>query len=353
MYYINENLIGLERIAYQDNRQDFLRLDLNENPGGLPQEFIRKTLAEITPDFISQYPETKEFKTCLAEFLKVEEDNICLVNGSSEGIRHIIEAYTSPGGRIIGVTPSYAMYEVYAKMYGRKFLTVPYEKDLTIDVKKILQLIDQKVQLLILLNPNNPIGNVYTEEEFEQILKKAKQQEVTVLIDEAYMYFYPRSFMDAAIRYDHVFVTRTFSKLFSLGGCRLGYVIGQKQEIKMIQNLCTPHNTNAFAMRFAQRIMETDGMLDEMISRQLEGKKYLINSLIMQGYKIYAGEGNFIFLKPKHADTNLLVQRMKNEKKILIKTYDGIGVLGKCLRVTTGEKKFMECFLDALAALDH
>lgn len=44
----------------------------------------------------------------------MNNDNICLVNGSSEGIRHIIEAFSAPGGKIVGVVPSYAMYQVYA-----------------------------------------------------------------------------------------------------------------------------------------------------------------------------------------------------------------------------------------------
>lgn len=97
MYYTNPNLINLERIVYQNNRKDYLRLDLNENPGGIEEEFVRKVLDGITPDFISQYPETQEFIDCLANFLNVTENNLCLVNGSSEGIRHIIEAFTSEG----------------------------------------------------------------------------------------------------------------------------------------------------------------------------------------------------------------------------------------------------------------
>lgn len=61
MYYTNKEIIDLVRVFDQNERKGFLRLDLNENPGGLPEEFIKKTLEEITPDFISQYPETKHF----------------------------------------------------------------------------------------------------------------------------------------------------------------------------------------------------------------------------------------------------------------------------------------------------
>lgn len=166
MYYVNQNLVDLHRIVYQNNRKEYLRLDLNENPGGLPQEFIDEVLNDITPKFVSQYPETLEFENCLAKFLNVNNDNLCLVNGSSEGIRHIIEAFSAPGGKIVGVVPSYAMYQVYAQMYGREFIQVKYNDDLTISADTIIDALSEDVDLLVLLNPNNPVGNAYSNEEF-------------------------------------------------------------------------------------------------------------------------------------------------------------------------------------------
>ena len=61
MYYLNENIKDLVRIFDQNERKDFLRLDLNENPGGLSEEFIEGVLKEVTPQFIAQYPETRRF----------------------------------------------------------------------------------------------------------------------------------------------------------------------------------------------------------------------------------------------------------------------------------------------------
>ena len=351
MYYVNDNIENLDRIFDQHKREGYLRLDLNENPGGLPQEFIHKILAEITPEFVSQYPETLEFTQMLAEFHDTDIEHICLVNGSSEGIRYIIQAFTSPGGKIVGVTPTYAMFEVYSKMYGREFVPVKYTDDLQMPVERIIEQLTPDVELLILLNPNNPMGNVYTQEEMDSLIKAAQENEITVLIDEAYMYFYPHSFIDYALKGEHVFITRTFSKLFSLAGCRLGYVVGWPEGIKLVQKLCTPHNVNAFAMKFAKAILETEGMLDELIALQKEGKQYLIDTLMEKGYEVNAKEGNFIFIQPK-TDAEILVSRMKEEKNILIKTYAGIGNLGKCLRVTTGEKQYMERFIEALVELD-
>ncbi len=350
MYYVNQNVKDLKRIFDQNSRKEYLRLDLNENPGGLSQSFIDQTLSEITPRFLSEYPETLEFSEKLAEFLGISKENICLVNGSSEGIRYIIEAFTEPGGNIVGVTPTYAMFEVYSKMYGRNFIPVSYTDDLKMPAERIIDKLDENVQLLILVNPNNPVGNTYTEEEFEMILSSAKESEITVLIDEAYHYFYPKTFMKYALNNRHVMVTRTFSKLFSLAGARLGYVVGCPEEIEVVQKLCTPHNVNAFAELFAQRIIETPGMINGLISKHNEGRNYLKKKLSEYGYDYEGDYGNFIFIKP-NTDATELVEKMKNAS-ILIKEYDGVGKLGKCIRVTTGEKKYMKLFLDALIKLD-
>lgn len=88
-------------------------------------------------------------------------------------------------------------------------------------------------------------------------------------------------------------------------------------------------------------------MIDELIRVQKEGKDYLIKSLSEKGYTFNAKEGNFIFIKPK-TDAQRLVERMKSEEGILIKTYFGIGALGNCLRIMTGGIKPMKRFTEAL-----
>lgn len=352
MYYLNKNLVDLVRIFDQNERKDYLRLDLNENPGGLPQEFINEVLKDVDSRFVSEYPETLEFSQKLAKYLGTEISKICLTNGSSEAIRQVIEAFTSENGKIVGVTPSYFMFQIYAQMYGRQFIPVEYTEDLQMPVENIISKLTDDVQLLILLNPNNPMGNTYTDEEFAQIIKVADEKQINVLVDEAYNGFYSKSFINYALTRDHIFVTRTFSKLFSLAGCRLGYVVGWADGIKMVQKLSTPHNTNAFAMAFAQKIIETDGMIDKLINLHKEGKDYLIKSLEDNDYTVNAKEGNFIFIKPRVKDADEIVKLMKEKYKILIKSYSGIGSLGKALRVTTGEKKYMQQFFDALISID-
>ena len=351
MYYLDPKIKELHRIFDQNERKDFLRLDLNENPGGLPQYFINQVLADITPQFISQYPETSQFAETLAKYLNTDTANLCLVNGSAEGIRYIIQAFTSPNGKIVGVVPSYFMFQVYSEMYGRNFVKIPYDRDLSMNVDNIIKEITPDTQLLILLNPNNPMGNTYSDDEFERIMEAVKTNQVTVLIDEAYHYFYPHTFMDYALKNDHVFVTRTFSKLFSMAGCRLGYVAGWREGIKMVQKMCTPHNTNAFALKFAEEVLKRPDLIELLISNFKGGRDWLMSTLDSNGYEHKGEAGNFIFIKTK-TDAEIIVRRMKEEKKILIKSYPDVGNFGTCLRVTIGEKKYMQRFWDALVELD-
>lgn len=352
MYYLNENIKELVRVFDQNERKEYLRLDLNENPGGLPQEFINETLKSVTPQFVAQYPETLHFTEVLASHIGTDISHLCITNGSAEAIRYVIQAFTSPKGRIVGVVPSYFMFQVYSEMYGRDFVKVPYNEDLTISIDNIIKELTDDTQMLILLNPNNPMGNVYSDEEFEKMFKICQEKEITLLVDEAYHYFYPKTFIKYALNNRRVLVTRTFSKLFSMAGCRLGYVCGHPEDIKYVQKYCTPHNTNAFAMLIAEKVITTPGVLENLIDKFNEGRTYLIDSLDKNGYRHKGEAGNFIFIESK-SDAGTIVHRMKEEKKILIKVYPNVGEFGDCLRVSIGEKKYMKLFIDALLELDR
>ena len=85
------------------------------------------------------------------------------------------------------------MFQVYSEMYDREFIKVPYNEDLTMDVDNIIKEMTDDTQLLILLNPNNPMGNVYSDNEFEMLFNECQKKEITLLVDEAYHYFYPKT----------------------------------------------------------------------------------------------------------------------------------------------------------------
>lgn len=353
MYYQSETLENLDRIFDQNRRQDYLRLDLNENPQGLPGEFVERVLSGITPGMVAQYPETASFSRSLADSLGTDPSRLCLTNGSAEAIRYIFQAFTAPGGRIVGVVPSYFMFQVYSRMYDRVFVPVTYgEEDLRMDVARILDALTADTQLLILMNPNNPVGNTYSREELEQVIGVCRDRQITLLIDEAYYGFCRDSFLEYALKGKHIFVTRSFSKLFSMAGCRLGYAAGWPEGIRLVQKLCTPHNVNVFALAFAEAILKEPGLLRRLTEEYQAGRALLIRELDARGYPHLGKAGNFLFIRPR-TDAHRLVQRMKQEKKILTKAYDGLGSWGTCLRVTVAAPSCMERFLEALWQLDR
>lgn len=348
--YINPDVKELHRIFDQNSRDGYLRVDLNENPGGLPEDFIDEVLADVSPEFLSKYPETRAFQEQLAEFIGTVPEEICLTNGSAEGIRHIIEAFTRPGGEIVSVAPSYAMYEVYSKMYGRKHIPVFYKEGFKVSAEDICAAVGDETDLVVVLNPNNPVGDVHSDDDMQMIIDCAGKHDAAVLIDEAYYYFYPKSFIKFALQNDGVLLTRTFSKLFSLAGCRLGYVVGRADSVNLVQKLCTPHNVNAFGIKFASAIMSKDGMIDSMVARQLEGKKCLADAMRDRGYNVNALEGNFIFIETKTPAAEV-TKKLKEDKKILVKHY-GNEMLNKYIRVTTGEKAIMQHVAAAIEEVD-
>ena len=349
MFYINEDVKNLNRKFDQNSRDGYLRMDLNENPVGLSQDFINKVLSDVTPELVAKYPETEGFQKYLAQYIGVQPEQICLTNGSAEAIRHIFEAYSQPGGKIVSVAPSYAMYEIFAKMYGRIHVPVKYKDEFKVDIEDILAAIDDDVDIVVLLNPNNPVGDVHSEDDVRRVIEKAQKHEATVLIDEAYFYFHPETFIKFALENEHVLLTRTFSKVFSLAGCRLGYCVGNAKDIELVQKLCTPHNVNMFGLKFAYEIMNTPGMVEELVRVQLEGKNHLINTLREKGYNVANSEGNFVFIETK-TDAQSVQLKLK-ERKILVKHYPN-SEYSKFIRVSIGEKAVIDKFLTVFYDVD-
>ena len=80
--YVKECVKDILRIGGRQGRLDFLRLDMNENPEGLPAELVDRVKAQLTPEFFAAYPEPERFLGILADYLGVGRENLCVTNGS-------------------------------------------------------------------------------------------------------------------------------------------------------------------------------------------------------------------------------------------------------------------------------
>lgn len=351
MYYINENIKNTKRIFPQQGRYAYKRYDMNENPEGLPKAFVDSVLKEITPEFLSVYPEPDRFLNKYASFVGVSYDNVLTTNGSDTAIRYLLETFGETKKEVVTVSPSFEMYGVNCNILGLKHVPVSYEKDLTINIENILRAITSDTRVVVLLNPNNPIGNVYTREEAEQVIIKAQQVGAIVIIDEAYHYFYRHTFLDFIERYDNVVILRTFSKLFSLAACRLGVILGNPALISYVKNARLTFDVNAVALLFGERILERPELIEHLIKRQEEGKSYTLNRLKECGYEYRDCKGNFIFIKPLH-DARTIAKKLREEKKVLVHAY-GNPLLKDYIRVSVGSIDAMKIFLSAFFEVDR
>lgn len=350
MYYVNENIKNTERVFPQQGRYGYKRYDMNENPEGLPKEFVESVVKEITPEFLSIYPEPDRFLNKYAMFIGAQYVNVLATNGSDMAIRYILETFGEKGKDVITVTPSFEMYWVNCCILGLNHIPISYEDDLSMNVDKILNAITSNTRIIVLLNPNNPVGNVYSEEELNSIIRKAKSVGAIVLIDEAYHYFYPSTFLKHALNEENIIVLRTFSKLFSIAACRLGVIISNPDIIHYIKNAKLTFDVNSVALLFGEKILDNPRLISNLVTIEKEGREFALNSLKQKGYECKDCNGNFIFIKPKH-DARSIAKKLENEKKVLVHPYNNT-LLKEFIRVSTGSMQAMQLFLDAFYEVD-
>lgn len=351
MIHVNKNIKNTVRVFPEQGRYEYYRYDMNENPEGLPKEFVDSVLKNITPEFLSVYPEPDRFLKKYAEFIDMSFENVTATNGSDMAIRYLLETFGERGKSVVTVSPSFEMYWVNCSILGYNHVPVAYEKDFTIKIENILAAVNEETRIIVLLNPNNPIGNVYTEKELQKVITKAKSVGAVVIIDEAYHYFYPNTFLKYALNEENVVLLRTFSKLFSIAACRLGVVISNPQIIHYVKNAKLTFDANAIALLFAERILDHPEMIEQLIETEKEGKAYTLAELTKHGYETRDCRGNFIFVTPKHQAIEV-AQKLETEKKILVKSY-GNEMLKKYLRISVGSKDAMERFLTAFFEIDE
>ena len=350
MYYVNKNVKELYRVKFHDERSGVLRLDMNENPEGLPSAFVEEVKKKITPEFLATYPEKDRLISLLAEHNQIMPENISVTAGSDEGMRLIFQCFGEEGKTLLTVTPTFEMYDVYAKMFGMEHVLVEYNEDYSLSVERVLNEINETTGLVILLNPNSPIGSCWTESEARAVIEKAAKAEALVVVDEAYHYFYEGTFLPLLKEYDNLLVLRTFSKLFSCAGLRIGYVAGEAQLIHYIENAESTFNVNNVAVLFAEELMKHPEICKGLVESEKAGRQWLTKTLTDAGYPVISKEGSYVLFRPKRISKEIVAELKK--RGVWTRDYSR-GILAGWLRVSTGSVECMNRFWKEFVEIEN
>ena len=298
MVQIKHHLRNLYRTKQiEKSRRNSLRLDMNESVSGLPEDFVKKALNDVDPEFISIYPEYEKFQRRLAAHNNLDSANICLSNGSDAAIKYIYDAYISSGDKVLLTDPTFAMYPVYCRMFNAQVVNVSYKQDLSFSTDDFLDKISRDIKLAVIVNPNNPTGTAVEQDELIAVIEKAADSNVLIIIDEAYFYFYPKSVMKKVKIYENLIVLRTFSKLCGMASLRLGYAAACPEIIENLTKVKPTYDVNGLAVLLADRMLGNPRIIKNLMQETADGKKYLANKLSEKGISHREGCSNFILVK--------------------------------------------------------
>jgi histidinol-phosphate aminotransferase len=312
----------LSRVRSGTYRKTGAGLFLDRNERVIPfSEDVREELARrISKISLSQYPELVPFYQKLSSWLNISSESIYVTEGVSGAIKNLMETITSPGDNIVCPTPTFALYPVYSKMFQLEHRTVGYTKDYQLNLEHFLELVDDQTSIVFLPNPNMPISATVTLKQIATIAEHCEKHNTFLAIDEVYYPFGGPTAIGLIREYKNLFIMRSFSKAFGLAGIRIGYLLGNPEQIDYVSKTRTGYETNSVSIEIASFFIEQYHLIEEYIQQLKEGLAYLKSKLDDLELEYNGGNhGNFLYVELKDEELAQNIVYALREKKIYIR----------------------------------
>jgi histidinol-phosphate aminotransferase len=329
--------------ASAKSRLGQIRLDKNERADVHLSFFFNKLKKSITSDLISAYPEFDKIYKKLSKKLKISTDNIVFTAGSDQAIKNTFELFYKKNKEIITLDPTFAMVDIYCKIFRTKQIKVGYNKNLELRLKDIYEAINKNTSLIILANPNSPTGTVIVKNELIKIIKKARRCGAKVLLDEAYHEFSTYNFSSKIKDYNNLIIIRTFSKIFGLAGLRAGYVLSNKKIIKKYFAIKPMYEINSVAVKALELVLDSNKLINFYLKEMREGETFAKKFCKSNNFEFVKCHANFFHVNFKHDPTK--IQNYLLKKNILIKGGPGVENFEKYLRISFAKKSTISLIL--------
>lgn len=242
----------IDELRREKNLDKIVKLASNENPLGSSPKAVQAILSSL--DEIHRYTDPLNHKMTVAfsAKLKIQPEHIIFGHGTDSLLVDIINAFSVQGDELLTSSGTFIGIFVNVKKLGRSLKTVPM-KNYGYDLEAIQKAITDKTKIIYLANPNNPTGSMITIEEFKSFMDFVPDN-ILVILDEAY-YAYAEEFSEypdgLRYNYDNMVVTRTLSKIYGLGGMRIGFAVGPRRLIEALKKVRLPFEPNILSQEAA------------------------------------------------------------------------------------------------------
>ena len=314
-----------------------VKLSSNENPFG-PSAKAKDAFSRSIHQ-IHRYPSTDHLalRIAIADVHGLDAARVICGVGSDEIIHFLCQAYAGARDEVVFTEHGFLMYRISAMAAGATPVEVA-ERDRTTDVDAILRACNRRTKLVFIANPNNPTGTMISAAEVERLAAGLPPQAILVL-DGAYAEFVDGYDGGAALasRRDNVVMTRTFSKIYGLGGLRVGWGYGPKQIIDVLNRIRGPFNLSNTQLDVAEAAVRDQDYVTKCRGENARMRNWLALALGELGVPSDTSMANFIlarFANPEEAEAcdvflqgqGLIVRRVTSYK------------LPNCLRITIGDE---------------
>jgi len=281
-----------------------IRIASNENPLG-PGQHVLDTVVGKFPEagrypFNARQQEPELVKAVAAKF-GVGADQVSMGCGSGEVLINAVRAFTSSTKPLVTAWPTFENPQDTAKKIGTEVRAVALDQELRIDVDKMVEA-SKGAGLVFFCNPNNPTATVLGASKVADFVGRvrAASPDTVILIDEAYHDYVTdptyQSAMDIAIATPNVFVARTFSKAYGMAGMRIGYAVGAKEPIAVLNRYRMPYSISLPGIAAALTALGHQAHIDQERARNTDVRAFTVRAFDQMGIKTTDSQANFLFV---------------------------------------------------------
>lgn len=275
-----------------------LDFSVNINPFGIP-EAVKATLHKAVEN-CDRYPDIagEELKRAVSGMLEVPAEYLLFGNGASELFMACVHGIR-PGRTVIPV-PSFYGYEYAAGAAGGEIVYYGMREGNVFRLgEEFFPVLTQDTGLLFVANPGNPSGTLMSREYLRKLLSHCRERGIYVVLDECFIEFCEgnRSFVDEIKRYENLILVRAFTKIFSIPGVRIGYLVcSNRQLLGRIAGQLPEWNLSVFAQAAGCTCAVQKEFLSKTAGYVGEERRFLAHGLKEAGIRVLSGEANFLLV---------------------------------------------------------